>query len=413
MRFQASTIWDRLAALGNGSGALPVRADLVVALARCWIAVAALYLAFNFATHLRDGWTDGAGEPLGADFLNNWAAAVLAWSGRASAVYDWRTFHEFQKSIVGAGLDFYHYSYPPVALLLTAPLALVPYPAGLALWLGASWLAFFAALRLALPMGALLLALATPAVFVNAIGGQNGAWSAALMGGGLCLLRRRPAVAGMLFGLLVYKPQLALLIPVALAAGRQWTAFASSAVTACVLAALSVAIFGFEIWGDYLRNASILREAILEHGSGVWHRMMSVFVFARRLGLDATGAYVAQALVALPVAAAVAYVWFRGAPERLRCSLLVLGTFLVTPYLQDYDLVAGAFVVAWLMAEARETPRRHGTAFIVSALVLIGPLVMAPLGKLTGFSAGPLFLLPAFILTLAMALSRRAPPQEP
>src|SRR5258706_16321345 len=79
--------------------------------------------------------------------------------------------------------------------------------------------------------GALLLALAAPAVFVNAVRGQNGTWTAALCGGGLSLLERRPLLAGGLLGLLIYKPQLGLLIPVALLAGRHWRASKGVAVS--------------------------------------------------------------------------------------------------------------------------------------------------------------------------------------
>jgi len=75
--------------------------------------------------------------------------------------------------VVGAPLDGYHYSYPPMLLVLTLPLAFVPYVPALALWISAGWFAFYRALRLAMPRGrALLLALAAPAVFVNTVGGE-------------------------------------------------------------------------------------------------------------------------------------------------------------------------------------------------------------------------------------------------
>ncbi len=76
--------------------------------------------------------------------------------------------------------------------------------------------------------------------------------------------------------------------------------------------------------------------------------MVSVFVAARRLGLDPAAAYLVQAVIAVPVIIVVALAWFRDAPAAARYALLVLGTWLVTPYLQDYDLVIGAFVVLWL-----------------------------------------------------------------
>ena len=112
----------------------------------------------------------------------------LALHGRAAEIYDLHAFHSFQQTIVGSPLDGYHYSYPPVMLLMTAPFALIPLCAGAFRLAAASWYAFYRALKLALPgRSMLLLALASPAVLINAVGGQNGCWTAALLGGGLSL----------------------------------------------------------------------------------------------------------------------------------------------------------------------------------------------------------------------------------
>jgi hypothetical protein len=64
-----------------------------------------------------------------------------------------------------------------------------------------------------------LAAASLPAVFINIAHGHNGFLTAALFGGGLLLLERREMLAGILFGLLCYKPQFGVLIPLALAAG--------------------------------------------------------------------------------------------------------------------------------------------------------------------------------------------------
>jgi arabinofuranan 3-O-arabinosyltransferase len=59
--------------------------------------------------------------------------------------------------VVGASLDACHYSYPPVLLLLTTPLALMAHVPALLAWLAAGWYAFYRALRRAMPgQGALL-----------------------------------------------------------------------------------------------------------------------------------------------------------------------------------------------------------------------------------------------------------------
>lgn len=326
---------------------MAVSSGFIKRLAWIWVAIAAATYALDMLRTKGTSLLDPAGRPLGDDFVNYWAGAFLAWHGRAAEVYHWPAYHAFQELIVGAGLDPYLYSYPPILLILTAPFAALPYLPGLATWLIASWFAFYRALRLAMPgRDGLLLALATPAVFVNAYGGQNGTWTAALFGGGLCLIERRPFVAGALFGLMTYKPHLGLLIPVALLAGRQWWAIAGAITSAGALLLATLLMFGPDIWRDYSNIVSVMRTAILEDGTMSWHRMVSVFMFARRLGADMQAAYAIQAAVGFIAAGVVAFAWLRDVPAPIRKSLLVLGTLLATPYLQDYDTVVCAGGVA-------------------------------------------------------------------
>jgi arabinofuranan 3-O-arabinosyltransferase len=371
----------------------------------CWIAVAGAVYVFDLLRQTRDGLTNGAGRPFGDDFINYRSAAFLAWHGRAAEIYDWSAFHAFEERIVGAALDFYHYSYPPVLPVLTAPLAVLGYVPALFVWLVAGWLCFFLALRSVRPdRGVLLLALATPAVFIGAVGGQNGTFTAAFLGGGLSLLDRRPIIAGVLLGLLIQKPQLGLILPVALVAGGHFRALSAAAVTAAALVLASILLFGSEIWTAYFHNAAILREAVLENGVGVWHRMVSVFVAARRLGVGVPAAYGVQAIVASVVAAAVALAWHRDVPPPAKNALLVVGTFLATPYLQDYDLVVGAFVALWL-AELYPAgmPR---PALLAAGLILVAPLAASPLANLTGYEFGPLLFAPVFVIVLRAALPK-------
>src|ERR1700744_4911318 len=179
-------------------------------IARLWIVIASVAYLIDLLRQTHDGLTDGIRRPFGDDFVNYWSGAFLALHGRAAEVYDFLAFHRFEASITGPNLDYYHYSYPPILLLLTLPLALFPYVPALGIWLVANWYGFYRALKLTGSDGVLLLSLALPALFINAVAGQNGTLTAALLGGGLLLLDRRPVVAGILFGLLVYKPQLGL-----------------------------------------------------------------------------------------------------------------------------------------------------------------------------------------------------------
>jgi hypothetical protein len=374
----------------------------------CWIVVASATYLVDLFFQTKDGLTNGAGRPFGDDFINYWSGAYLAWHGRVADIYNWSVFHTFETSVAGANLDFYHYSYPPVLPFLTAPLAALGYVPALAVWLVAGWLAFYVALSAARPdRSALLLALATPAVFINAVGGQNGTWTAALLGGGLSLLDRRPMIAGVLFGLLIYKPQVGLLLPFALLAGRYFSAFFAAAITAVVLVLASVLLFGTDVWTVYFHNLSVLREVILENGAGVWHRMLSVFVAARRLGAGVQAAYATQAVFALIAAGVVVVAWYRrDVAQPLKNALLVLGTCLATPYLQDYDLVVGAFVAVWLvdLYPAEEIPK---PIQIGAGLILLVAFVASALAKHTGYEFGPLFIVPVFLI--AMQAAFRAP----
>jgi arabinofuranan 3-O-arabinosyltransferase len=383
---------------------------LTLPIARSFVAVAAAIYLYDLFQQTHDHFTNGMGRPFGDDFINFWSGAYLAVHGHATQVYDPAAFHAFQQSVVGGTLEGYLYIYPPVLLVLTAPLGLVPYIPALVLWLSAGWFAFYRALCLALPgRGALLMALATPAVFINTIAGQNGTWTAALFGGGLGLLNRRPMLAGGLLGLLVFKPQLAILIPVALAAGRHWRALAAAAVTAAALLAVSALWFGTDIWINYIRLVELLRRLILEEGTGVWYRFVSVFVAARRLGVPVETTYLVQGIATVLAGIAVALVWFRDAPAGIKNAVLLLGTCLATPFLQDYDLVFGALAVAWIWqastASATALADNSERALIYSSgLFLLLPLFAASLAHITGLSFGPLFIVPIFVVTLKMSL---------
>jgi hypothetical protein len=230
---------------------------LIERIARCFVAVAVIAYVIDLLRQTRDGLTDGAGRPFGDDFINFWSGPFLAWHHRIAEIYNFGAFHAFEQSVVGEHLQGYHYSYPPTLLVLMAPLVLVPYVPALFVWIAGGWFAFYRALRLAMPTGrTLLLALATPAVFINTVGGQNGTWTAAIFGFGLGLLDRQPFVAGGILGLLIYKPQFGLLIPLALLAGRRWQAMAAAAITGVALVVLAATLWGPEIFADYLRQIS-------------------------------------------------------------------------------------------------------------------------------------------------------------
>jgi len=180
---------------------------------------------------------------------------------------------------------FYGWHYPPQFLIVASGLAIVPYAWALVAWMAMTLPAYLLAIRAILPHPAVLLpALAFPAVFVNLGHGQNGFITAALLGGALVLLDRRPALAGVLIGLLASKPQFGVLIPLVLLATFRWTAIAAVPATVLAACAATFALFGTSVWTAFADSTALTRHVVLEAGTTGWKKIQSMFSFVRMWG---------------------------------------------------------------------------------------------------------------------------------
>ena len=139
---------------------------------------------------------------------------------------------------------------------------------------------------------------------MNAAHGQNGFLSAALIGGGLLAMDRRPVLAGVLLGAMAFKPHLALVIPLALVFARRWTTLIVSAVTAAAFSAASLAAFGAPAWSGFFANARLARSA-LENNLVGDEKMQSVFAAVRLLHGPLALSWGAQIAAAFCVVAAL------------------------------------------------------------------------------------------------------------
>ncbi|TAL31704.1 MAG: DUF2029 domain-containing protein [Alphaproteobacteria bacterium] len=298
---------------------------------------------------------DFTGKNIGTDFMDVWSAGKMALEKRPAEVYDFQKHMDVQKSALPWPKDkevpFYGWHYPPVFLMIAAGLALLPYGWALALWVFATLPAYLAAIRAILPgREAMMAALAFPGVFVTMGHGQNGFLTAGLFGGALVLLEKRPYVAGVLFGLMCYKPQLGLLIPIALLCCGCWRAIFSAGLTVVLVSALSCILFGVETWQAFFGSFQQTREVVLEAGSTGWEKIQSIFSAVRMLGGGVELAYAAQGIFALAAAGVVIWTWRSKAGMELKSAALVTASLMVTPYVLDYDLVLLALPVAWIAA---------------------------------------------------------------
>jgi hypothetical protein len=245
----------------------------------------------------------------------------------------------------------------------------------------------------------LLLAAAFPAVVINIGHGQNGFLTAALIGGALVMLDRRPLVAGVLFGLLAYKPQFGLMIPLVLAVSGRWRCFVAAAATVALLALVTTAAFGPQIWHAFFESTRFTRLVALEQGNTGWYKIQSVFSWARMWGASIPLAYALQGVLAAALAAALVAVWRSAAPYALKASALCLAAVLATPYTFDYDMMVLAPAIAFFTADgfARGFAPWEKTAL---AALWIAPLVARSITQAAFVPFGVLAMLAMFILLL-------------
>jgi len=196
------------------------------------IFVAAYLLSYLLYLSSMHEMVDRAGDPIGADFVTSWAGSHLALLGHPEQVYNTAAIQAVEQAMVGGNTqNVWRWYYPPTYLLIVLPLALVPYLWALAAWSLATLGAYLSVLRKIAPWKETVwLALAFPGTWINLVNGQNGFLTAALLGGGLLYLEEQPVLAGFLFGLLVIKPQLGILVPLVLVVTRQWRCLLADAV---------------------------------------------------------------------------------------------------------------------------------------------------------------------------------------
>ncbi len=295
-------------------------------------------------------------EILFPDFFGLWSFGRYVLTHAPATIYDDRAMQAFQAGMGMPTESSYPFPYPPWILLLLAPFGALPYSIARGAWLvltSAAYVAALGAWRWQRPvLGLLLLA---PSSAVCLLVGQNGFVTAALMLGGIRLLRTRPLVAGALLASVAYKPQLAILVPFMLLFGRHWRAMAGAGLAVAVLSLASTLAFGIDTWGAWLACMRDHGAALTEGRDALLDMMPTVTSAVLLLGGGMLAAHLAQAAGALAGLFAVWRVRARWDPEAQ--AVLPLATILATPYAFAYDLpmVTGALlaVIAAKIAAAR------------------------------------------------------------
>ena len=351
---------------------------------------------------------DAGGRPIHTDFTNVYAAGRLVLDGHPAAAYDWNLHYAAENAIVGhSQAEYLGWHYPPPFLLIAGLLATLPYAVAFFVWIAATLPLYLITIRAIVgDRIGWLIGGAFPCLMPNIISGQNGFFTASLVGGSLALLETQPLLAGICLGLLTYKPQFGILFPFVLAAGGYWRAMAAAALSATALALATIIIFGTSPWIEFFHWLPLTSKALLSQDHTAWadhtdwNKFQSLFALVRLLGGGENLAWLLQSAQTIGVAVALIAMWrSKRIAFELKAAALGVGVLLATPYVYLYDLailaVSGAFLIR-LAVKAGFLPGEALGLALVTAFILVLPFVGVPPG------------LPAAAIT-ALLIARRVP----
>ncbi len=359
-------------------------------------------LTFASLVSLGPKWLQAMGRD-GSDFQAFWAAARLTVLGRPARAYDLSAIEAVQTGI--GRPEWFAFVNPPPFLLIVAPLGWLPYPLAWWAWVLFGWAMFVLITRRFLP-GFTSVVAGYPGALVAGWHAQTGLFVSAMQAAVAVLLERRPFLAGAFTGLLVIKPHLAMLFPIAFLAGRQWRAIGGAVIGLVVALVLAWLVLGSETLRAYPASWQVSR-LLEDSGPPEFYLRQCTVYAAVRLVAGPSIAAAAQLLSTGLAAWATWNAWRRDGPLAAKFAVLFAATPLATPYLFNYDLPFLVMPTIWLAAQERLAPG-HGWQRLQIVAFYLAPLLTRAFALPLGAN-----LMPWVLILMLVAVVRRAKPNDP
>lgn len=352
---------------------------------------------------------DGKQPPMGSDFLSFYAASLIALNGNPADVYVMKLHAAAHKVVFPNETDYFAFFYPPLFLLIVLPLAKMSYWTSMVVWTTTTLVASVAVLRrIGPPQLGLLPILAFPAVFMTVLHGQNAFLTTALFGAALLCMERRPILAGVCFGLLAFKPQFGVLVPIFLLVSWRWDTIVAAGITVVAFGLATIAVLGFDVWPGWVAISEVAKKALNYNHIGDY-KMQSIFAMLRLLGASLDLAYAIQGIAAAIVIATLVVVTRKRPGSMAAGVVMVTGALLTTPFMLRYDLMLLAIPLCWLVREVSRTGLRKWE-LEVGILAFALPLVPIELAQHGHFMVAPFVIASLFYVVTRRALSPEVVP---
>lgn len=279
-------------------------------------------------------------SPSGVDFLSFWAAGRLVLNGHPGLAYNIAAHGTVEDTIAHIG-GLMPFPYPPPFLAIVTPFAVMPFGIAFILWVAVTATFFALATKRAAPLSFTFGN--TPAA-IDFMIGQNGFLICGIFVFGLSLISTMPLVAGAILGLMIFKPQLALLLPVAMLAGREWRVIAGAIASVSLVLALGLILFGLKSYQGFWDILPFYVD-LLRHHKLPWNELASPFALARFVGIAQTPALIIHTVIAVVATVLTARAWWMKLDERV--PILATATMLIPPYFFTYDALLIVVPMGW------------------------------------------------------------------
>lgn len=313
-----------------------------------------------FAILIIFGWAQNFRASNYTDYVSFWAAGKLALQGNPVAAYDLDLHRAIEMTVVDVR-GVMPFPYPPTFLLIVTPFSTLPYVWAFAVWVIATVAFYGFATRRVAPAP---FNVAHPSVLMNGLIGQNAFLTTGIFTLGTSLLRTRPFAAGAILGLLVVKPQLALLLPVAVIAARAWRAVAGAMFSSLGMLLLALIAFGPSAYENFTQILPFYAE-MMRQDKWSWGQFISVFAFVRWFGIEQSHAMAVQIAFAAVAIGFTWIAWTRDWEEKI--PVLAAATLLPQPYLLTYDSMLLVIPIGYWLTQ-RQQPYFVAITWLLCAL---------------------------------------------
>jgi glycosyl transferase family 87 len=370
---------------------------------RFW-GVALLVLGWGVHIHTMStpGLIDRAGRFKGSDYTQFYVMGSLAREGRLDALYDPAAHLDEGRARIDPALALYsaYPDYGPQVAVAFAPLATLSYPVSLALFLLASAICYACSVWLVWREcdalrghGRLVtvLAAASPLFLTVVRYGQASAFALLALSLAFVGFRRgRLTLAGFAIGCLAWKPQLGIVIAVALLAARQWRVIAGALLALAAQLAVALAFAGPAVVGRYVVELwrLVLNPSLVEIYASEVH---SIRGFVQLLVPFAPVVTVCSALGLLVALGVAIRSWSSSGPVAIRWALLIVLTVLASPHLLTYDLLLLTLPLLlcadWALQHVQRDDAARASVRVQLALLYFAPFSAMIVARLTGVQA--------------------------